>query len=1045
MKHFILFEHCGNKWDNALPLGNGCFGAMLYYNNDVLYMPMNHYEVYYNVSGRVLPEDKLANRVPAKEPGLLHREYVDKANGNQPVGNEPYSYYRVKKEESLKNPGYGVYKFSGSYPATGDLEFYFADSLQGADSRLALCVEDARVDVALARDGRELQMETIVARRDCTISRICQSEPGLLKAVKLSFPPYRDRDYPDINYQQIDESTFAYTVKFPLSNLQLSSVTFEDASGNKIRNENEFTFSGILRLCGARGKLAESSYGADIVLEEAEKEFHVICGIFTQWNYKDTVQEGLALMDQYAADLAGLYLEHKEYWTEFFNRSAICLPDRFLEQIYYVNQYALDCCSGKDGVMKHHACGLNGLWDIKHPNLWGSMWYWDVNIQAAFAGVFSSNRLDLAKVFSDGLQTYAQLAEAFAQDVHGLEGYAIDYPYHFYYSTWPWCAQYLWFLYEYSMDQEYLRNQAYPLFLKLCQFVLGVFKYDEERGYYSIYPDISPEQGALSHDSAITVASVKYLLQFTLKSAEILGDENPMLEKCREVMNHLAPYHLTKDGMYGVCIKDAEEAPDNLWIRHPGVLMPVFPIGEYDMTSSQEMQKIFSNTIDFLEDRCEIGIFQSSWLAAAAARLGQGQKAIRLLYERGIDHMLRSNGLSAEETDHFINYCLVCRQPLYYPCMMEFTGEMLAAVNEMLLQSHNDLIRVFPALPDGSRDYAPSHRHGYPIQEYVDRSNTYDAWRDVSFEKLLAKGAFEVSASLKDGQLEFIQIHSQKGGRARVTSPFMGDAMKVFCDGCEVPIQLEQGIYSFETEAGMIYVIAASADVCTAPCESGTGEPDACGSREYNPMVLSRMTYTKRHISLGENPETQYWKAVDGAMRAWYLGNLRFENHTVYKFDFTKDQAKDYASCMYAQVYCAEEMRAKALTFEAADGAAFSYKRGYGFETAGKIELVDRGEPDALRRDFVQGTEVAEFVIEVPRGQYELMVISGDAAQDSVTILEGVNGRKAGGDVIPAGRYQCKLIPIVQEEDEPVRLKISTKPGYSWKINYIIMNVIKGY
>ena len=1028
MKHSILFEHCGNKWDNALPLGNGCFGAMVYYHNDVLYMPMNHYEVYYNISETVLPADQLKNHIYDKEPGRRHRECLQQADDNQPVGEEPYSYYRVKKEESLKDPGYGVYKFSGSYPVTGDLEFYFGDSLKGADSRLVLYVEDAKVDVALERDSKKVQLETIVARRDCMVTRICQSETDLLKSVKLSLPPYRDRDYPDVTYQQLDDSTFAYTVRYALGKPEPG----EDSS--------LFTFSGILRLCGAKGRLEEGNFGADIILEEAEKEFHVICGIFTQWRYGDTLQEGLIKMQEYEENLARLYEEHREYWKAFFERSAISLPDQFLEQIYYVNQYALDCCSGKDGIMKHHSCGLNGLWSIKHPNLWGSMWYWDVNIQAAYAGVFSSNRLDLAKVFSDGLQCYTELAEAFARDVHNLEGYAIDYPYHFYYSTWPWCAQYLWFLYEYSLDEEYLRNEAYPLFLKLCQFVLGVFQYDERRGYYTIYPDISPEQGALSHDTTITVASVKYLLQFTLKAAKILGDEDPMLEKCRELMNNLSPYHLTKDGTYGVRLKDAEEAPDNLWIRHPSLLMPLFPVGEYDMTSSEEMQEIFSNTIDYLEDRCEIGIFQSSWLAAAAARLGQGQKAIRLLYERGIDHMLRSNGLSAEVTDHFINYCLVCRQPLYYPCMMEFTGEMLAAVNEMLLQSQNGLIRVFPALPDGSVDYGPSHRHGYPIQEYADRSNTYDAWRDVSFDKLLAKGAFEVSASLKEGRLEFIRIHSLKGGRVRITSPFMGDDMKVSCDGREVAAQVVDGIYTFDTEADKVYVIVACAGVCTAPCEAREYNP-----RDYNPMVMSRMTYTKRYISLGEDSETLYQKAVDRALRSWYLGNVRMDNHTVYKFDFTKDDQKDYATCLYAEVYCAEEMQAKALTFVTTDEAVFTYRKGYGFTQDSHAQLVDRGEPDVLRRDFVQGSEDAEFVIEAPRGQYELMVISGDAEEESVTILEGVNGRKAGGDVIPAGRYQCKLIPIVQEEDEPVRLKISTRPGYQWKINYIIMNMIKGY
>ena len=181
--------------------------------------------------------------------------------------------------------------------------------------------------------------------------------------------------------------------------------------------------------------------------------------------------------------------------------------------------------------MRHHACGLNGLWDIRRPNLWGSLWYWDVNIQAAFAGVFSSNRLDLAKVFSDGLISYCDLAEKYAQDVHNLEGISADYAYPFYYSCWPWCAQYLWFLYEYSLDEDYLRNDAYPVFIRLCKFFEGLLEYDEGTDTYGIYPDICPEQGPLSHSTTITIACVKYLFEFTLEAAKILGDSSPLLDK----------------------------------------------------------------------------------------------------------------------------------------------------------------------------------------------------------------------------------------------------------------------------------------------------------------------------------------------------------------------------------------------------------------------------------------------------------------------------------------------------------------------------------
>lgn len=1021
MKHSITFNNVDNNWDNALPLGNGCFGCMVYFKNHKLNIPMNHYEVYYNIEKDVLPQDKLKAYMESDSPGTLHEKYKQRADDNQPLQNEPFCNYGSDKKNAFDKNNYGIVGFSGSYPATGNLSFNFSDSLHDCDRDLTLFVEDAKAVLSLKKNSDYVTVDTIVTREDCVVNHVKQSACGNVTSFQIEFPPYRDLKYPDITYTQIDSKTFSYTVK-----------RFLDE-----KDSVPFVFSGIVRLIGSEGSLSSEKFGATITLKNSEKEFFVMTSVFTEWKYKNPQEEGLAVALCYEEHIDELFTEHKKYWSAFFDRSSITLPDRFLENVYYVNQYALDCCSGANGIMKHHACGLNGLWDVRHPNLWGSMWYWDVNIQAAFAGVFSSNRLDLAKVFSDGLISYVELAEKSAKDVHNVNGIAADYPYSFYYSCWPWCAQYLWFLYEYSLDKEYLKNDAFPVFIKLCEFFINIFEYDEERGYYSIYPDVSPEQGPLTHDSVITVSCVKYLFKFTVEAAKILGEDLPLLSKCKEIMENTAPYPLSSNGMYGVHFKDSCDSPDNMWIRHPSMLMPLFPIGEFDLSSDKETLEILSNTVNFLEDRAEIGIFGGSWISAAAARLGRGQTAYRLLYERGIDHMLRSNGLTAEETDHFINFCLMPRQPLYYPCMMEFTGEMLAALNEMLIQSHNEVIRVFPAIPDGDPEYYRMHIHGYSLTEYVDRYTDALKWEDVRFDKLLAKGAFEVSAQLSGGELGFIKILSNKGGKANVTSPFMNDDFFVFCDGKPVEFTKNGSIYSFDTQSGKEYIIAKTVCVNTAPT----------GTNEYSLDVLSKETYTKRHIYLGENPEAKYQKAVDYFIRDWYLGNVRMENHTVYKFDFTESSDKVYAECLPRQTFAAEERNLRSMTFNTFSDHSleFSNFQGFGFLDASKVKLTKRDSGDVLRQDFAEGTFDAEFIIDAPRGQYELFVVSGDPNEDSITLIEAVNGLTSGGNIVKKGQYQCKILPLINEDDEPIRLKISTKKGYKWKVNYIIVNVIKGY
>ncbi len=980
--HSIRFENRKNDWKNAMPLGNGVLGAMAYYDGN-LHLPINHYEVYYNKSDSVLPEDILKNLPIEKNPGEGIKYHSARADRNQPGDGEPFLYYRLDK---AKENRYFVGGFDGSYPQTGELDFEF--SKEDEKTLLELNVENAIVNFKKGKTDTKIR----ILRKDLILTEVENAE-NLLK-IHMVFEKQRSRDLPQITYKQIDETVFAYGVTMALS------------------EEKNFSFAGVIKLIGALGELEDNK----IILKNKSDSVKILMGIYTEWRYNNPLMDGIKEIEKDARNIDALKLEHKKYWTDFFNRSSICIPDKFLEKVYYINQYALDCSSGKDGVMKHHACGLNGLWDIKHPNLWGSMWYWDVNIQAAFAGVFSSNRLDLGKVFSDGLLSYVELSKRFAVDFHGLSGASLDYPYAMYHSTWPWCAQYLWAQYEYSLDTEYLKTEAYPLFLELCRFAVQLFKFDEKRGVYVVYPDISPEQGPLTHNSVITVASVKYMLKFTLQAAEILKDENELLKDIKNLYAHLPQYPTVCDD-YGERLIDSEDAPKNLWIRHPSMLMPIFPIGEIDIDSDKRLKDIAINTVKFLEDNCEIGVFQVSWLSAAAARMGDGQRALRLLYEMGLDHLMRSNGLAAEVNERFMNYCLIMRQPLYYPCMMEFTGEMLAAVNEMLMQSNGGIIRIFPAMPTGDKEYERLIKKGYSISEYDDRYNQYPAWENVRFDKLLARGAVEVSASLKENKVEFIKIKSLKGGKVKITSPY---SLKNIA-------QCKNNVIEFEAEAGKEYVFGNFYE-----------SEELCENE-----ILEHLTYTKRRISIGENAESGYKTALDSFTRDWYLGNVRMENHNVYKFDFGTDTEKDYSVDLHRQTYGAEKMGIGTMAFNRLNELDFTEKRGFGFENSESIKRVDRGAPDILRRDFLEGTEKNSFLFDAPAGQYELFVVSGDECEDSVTVLNCEEGRHCGGEIIKAGDYQYKVIPLVHERDGNIKLDISTVPGKKWKLNYILVNLYK--
>jgi hypothetical protein len=88
----------------------------------------------------------------------------------------------------------------------------------------------------------------------------------------------------------------------------------------------------------------------------------------------------------------------------------------------------------------------------------------------------------------------------------------------------------------------------------------------------------------------------------------------------------------------------------------------------------------------------------------------------------------------------------------YRPFTLEGNFAFAAAVQEMLLQSHSGVLRVFPAVPGG--------------------------WQDASFDSLRAQGAFLVSAKMKAGRIVEVRVTSEKGGRLKLANPFRGGAYK---------------------------------------------------------------------------------------------------------------------------------------------------------------------------------------------------------------------------------------------------------------------------
>ncbi|MBP1963180.1 glycosyl hydrolase family 95 catalytic domain-containing protein [Paenibacillus aceris] len=1031
----VIYENAPSSWNEALPLGNGHFGGMIFFEDHQLTMVLNHYEVYYQKLHRY------SKKYRNGEEGDFHLQYGYTFEQLRQLASDLYRnpdkgpiflYGDVLSSNSMHRK-YGKSSGGTSHYPTGEVHLFPSVCMSDPDSySLKLDVENATVHFAIEKGDDKLDVSTIVAQDgDFVITDIRQTDTGLLSAVSLTVPSRRYVEM-SVTYHQLDETTFYYQGSF-----------YPD--GEDRERFGPFSFLVMMRILGAKGSLMTGEAGDSlrITMQNAEGRMTLLTTVVTEEETNDLLRTALQKVNQSGSLLriADMIAAHQEHWSNFWSRSSVTVPDKMIEELWYINLYALACSSGKGSRMREQAMGLNGLWDIKQPTKWGSMWYWDVNIQAAFWPLYTANHLEVAEVFNDGLLSYVAEAERMAKQFYGLEGIAGDYPHALYFSIWPWCAQFLWDYYRYSMDASFLREKAYPVFRGIARFFEGYLKVDAATGQFNIFPDISPEQGPLTCNSTCTLASVKYVLQIASEANELLGEAEADRLKWRAFALRLAPYKAAETQPYGDMLLDSEWAPVNLHLRHPSLLMPIYPIGEISKNSEAALRQRGDNTLRYVENHTEYGVFQFGWLSCAASRLGKGNTALRLLYEQGIDLSMRSNGLFSEETERWMNYCNITNEPLYHPHMMEASGEMVAAVNEMLLQSYDGVIDVFPSLPSGEPE--EERTIGLYDHDVEKKVKKYEKWNNCSFQRLLAVGAFEVSAELNNGRTVWVYIQSKAGSKVVLRNPFNWSE-KVLVSSKngqswnKVDYHQEDGRISFETAKNGEYAIYPHSESLLP--ELFLSNSDRVKAKRSYPLVHE--AHTHRRVFLGKNQDTQHYRTLDHFTFDYYSGNYRESRLAAYRFDFgvaSHVLDKDYYKVLPRQVHREGVL---GQTFrKITPGTIFTAYSGNGWESEEGLIATDRGKPDELRRDFIGGTYEATFIVELPKGRYDLLFVSGDQEAASYTEVEVVGQSKwKPENALKAGEFATDMLPLTQRKDGYMKIRFSSCEGMQWRVNVLVVN-----
>ncbi|KAL5561325.1 hypothetical protein UlMin_031072 [Ulmus minor] len=417
----------------------------------------------------------------------------------------------------------------------------------------------------------------------------------------------------------------------------------------------------------------------------------------------------------------------------------------FVELLFQYGRYLLISCS-RPGTQ---AANLQGIWNKDTEPPWDGAPHLNINLQMNYWPSLPCNLRECQEplfvytsyLSENGSKTAKVNYEASGWVVHQVSdiwaktspdrGEAV-------WALWPmggaWLVTHLWEHFNYTMDKDFLKNKAYPLLEGCASFLLD-WLIEGNGGYLETNPSTSPEhmfvspegkQASVSYSSTMDMSIIKEVFSAVLSAAEALGkSRDALVEKVQEVQSKLLPTKIARDGSIMEWAQDFED-PD-VHHRHVSHLFGLFPGHTITLEKTPDLCKAADNT---LYKRGEEGPgWSTTWKAALWARLHNSEHAYRM-----IRHLI-----DLVDPDHESNYEGGLYSNLFTahpPFQIDANFGFSAAIAEMLVQSTIKDLYLLPALPR-------------------------DKWANGCVKGLKARGGVTVNICWKEGDLHEVGLWSK--------------------------------------------------------------------------------------------------------------------------------------------------------------------------------------------------------------------------------------------------------------------------------------------